>query len=99
MALSSVATRAKDGIVFQAAHADGPPNATSEAGRCVAAITAVCLAGKSAANTWRKLTGSMYASRPGVPQFDGGHGRRITVGAVAPGNGSTIWLPGSGVRA
>jgi len=41
------------GIVFQAANAEGSPNATSEAGRCVAAITAVCLAGKSAAKTSR----------------------------------------------
>src|ERR687887_1867180 len=53
-ALSPVATTAQAGKVFQAGVPDGSENASSATGRCVAAITAACSAGRSAAKaSWR----------------------------------------------
>src|SRR3712207_6505076 len=48
-ALSPVGTTAQDGRFFQAGAPDGVENANSATGRWVAAITAVCPAGRSAA--------------------------------------------------
>ena len=56
--LSWVATIAQDGRVFHAGGPHGSVNASSAMGRCVAAITAVCSAGRSAATTSRNFAGS-----------------------------------------
>src|SRR5205807_3488126 len=53
-ALSPVATTAQEGKVFQAGTPDGSENASSATGRWVAAMMAVCSAGRSAAKaSWR----------------------------------------------
>ncbi len=61
-ALSGDATTAQDGSDFQAGGPDGSVKASSETGRWVAAITAACSTGRSAANTSCSLAGSIANS-------------------------------------
>src|SRR6266516_5384607 len=56
-ALSTVATTAQEGKVFQAGRPDGSENAPSATGRWVAAIRAACSAGRSAAKALWKCAG------------------------------------------
>jgi hypothetical protein len=63
-ALSAVATTAQDGVDFQAGGPAGCEKAPSAAGRCVAAMTALCSGGRSAANASWNFAGSTMNSTP-----------------------------------
>src|SRR5512132_1592310 len=69
-ALSGDASTVQDGSDFQAGGPDGSENASSETGRWVAAITAACWVGRSAANTSWNLVGSI-ANSVAVPAPSG----------------------------
>src|SRR5215208_1652574 len=64
-ALSPVGTTAQAGNDFQAGAPDGSENANSAAGRCVAAMAAVCSGGRSAANASWNFAGSIANSKAG----------------------------------
>src|SRR4051794_41635553 len=66
-ALSPVATTAQDRRFFQAGGPDGSVKAATATGRWVAAITAVCSAGRSAGKGSRDAAGliAQTARRPG----------------------------------
>ena len=61
-ALSPVATTVQQGTFFQAGAPDGSENASSAAGRWVAAISAAWAAGRSAANAARNFAGLIVNS-------------------------------------
>src|SRR4051812_23069915 len=64
-ALSPVATTAQDRRFFQAGGPDGSVKAATATGRWVAAITAVCSAGRSAAKVSRNAAGLIANSAAG----------------------------------
>src|SRR6266536_1960311 len=74
-ALSPVATTAQDGSVFQAGGPDASVKAEAATGRWVAAITAVCSAGRSAANASRNRVGLMANSTAVSPSWPVGYWR------------------------
>src|ERR1700727_1911063 len=69
-AVSAEATAAQEGNRFHAGGPDGSENAASATGRCVAAMTAVCSAGRSAAKASRNLAGSIANSTADTPSLD-----------------------------
>src|SRR5512132_2462749 len=69
-ALAGDASTVQDGSDFPAGGPDGSENASSETGRWVAAITAACWVGRSAANTSWNLVGSI-ANSVAVPAPSG----------------------------
>src|SRR6266545_7723329 len=74
-ALSPVATTAHDGNDFQAGGPDTSLNAAAATGRWVAASTAACSAGRSAAKTSRKRAGSTRNSGAVSPLGPVGYSR------------------------
>ncbi len=66
-ARSPVATTAHDGRSFQAGAVAGSENAASATGRCVAAMTAAVLGGKSPAKASRNFAGSTTNSAARAP--------------------------------
>jgi hypothetical protein len=69
-ALSRDAGTVQDGSAFQAGGPDGSVKASSATGRWVAAITAACFAGRSAASTSWSFAGSI-ANSAAVPAPSG----------------------------
>src|SRR3954452_1329167 len=72
-ALSPVATTAQHGRFFHAGGPDGSVKAAAATGRWVAAITAVCSGGRSAANVSRNRAGSMANSTAGSAPCPSGY--------------------------
>src|ERR1700730_14905037 len=80
-ALSPTATTAHEGMVFQAGDPQASLNAPAATGRCVAAMTADCFSGTSAAKASWNLAGSTMNSGDVSPSFPVGY-RRWTSAAL-----------------